>query len=72
MLEGVLIAESLRVGAELSGIPLQVTKMAREEADNTADGNRGSGLSLDIAADEADAGRLAVRLAACLDPAGGW
>jgi hypothetical protein len=31
VLEGVLIAESLRAGAELAGVPLRVTKIARVE-----------------------------------------
>ena len=31
MLEGVFVAESLRMGAELTGVPLQVTKFARIE-----------------------------------------
>ncbi|MDH6220336.1 hypothetical protein [Streptomyces pseudovenezuelae] len=72
MLEGVLIAESLRVGAELAGVPLHVTKMARVEVGNAAAEQPQQWTLLDFAAEEADAARLAEQLAACLAPTGGW
>lgn len=72
MLEGVLIAESLRVGAELSGIPLQVIKIARIEVANAAPEQPRQWTRMDFAADERDAECLADQLAACLAPNGGW
>ncbi|MBR8642033.1 hypothetical protein KEF29_28705 [Streptomyces tuirus] len=72
MLEGVLIAESLRVGAELADVPLRVTKIARMEVESAAAGQPGQWTLLDFAAEEADAERLAERLADCLAPTGGW
>ncbi|MFI7016192.1 hypothetical protein [Streptomyces sp. NPDC050164] len=72
MLEGVLIAESLRVGAELAGVPLRVTKIARVAVEGTAAGQPPRWTLLDFTAEEADAERLAERLAACLSPTGGW
>jgi hypothetical protein len=72
VLEGVLIAESLRVGAELAGVPLQVTKIVRTEVASAAAEQPRQWTLLDFAAEEADAERLAKQLAACLAPTGGW
>ncbi|MEU0110712.1 MULTISPECIES: hypothetical protein [unclassified Streptomyces] len=72
MLEGVLIAESLRLGAELAGVPLRVTRITRVEVEDAAAGQPRQWTLLDFAAEEADAGTLAERLAACLSPTGGW
>lgn len=72
MLEGVLIAESLRVGTELSGIPLQVTKISRIEVAAPAPGQPQQWTILDFTAKEGDAERLAEQMAACLAPTGGW
>ncbi|MFI0544379.1 hypothetical protein ACH3VS_36630 [Streptomyces sp. WSLK1-3] len=72
MLEGVLIAESLRVGTELTGVPLRITKIARVEVNNTAAEQPHQWTLLDFAAEEVDAARLAEQLAACLAPTGGW
>ena len=72
MLEGVLIAESLRVGAELGGVSLQVTKVSRVEVSNAAAYQPRQWTLLDFAAKESEAERLADQLAACLAPTGGW
>lgn len=72
MLEGVLVAESLRGGAELAGVPLQVTRIARVEVEHPAAGQPPCWTLLDFAAEEADAERLAEQMAACLAPTGGW
>ena len=72
MLEGVLIAESLRVGTELAGVPLHITKIARVEVNNAAAEQPQQWTLLDFAAEEADAERLAEQLSACLAPTGGW
>ncbi|MFC4466989.1 hypothetical protein ACFPH6_21090 [Streptomyces xiangluensis] len=71
-LRGVLIAESLRVGSELSGVPLQVTSIQRiAVGDATADQPRHWTL-LHFRAPEDAAGQLAEALASCLAPTGGW
>lgn len=67
-----LIAESLRVGAEPAGVPLRVTKTARVEVEDAAAGQPQRWTLLDFTAEEADAERLAERLAGCLAPDGGW
>jgi hypothetical protein len=72
VLEGVLIAESLRVGAEPAGVPLRVMKIARVEVEGAAAGQPQQWTLLDFTGEEADAERLAGRLAACLAPTGGW
>ncbi|MFD4503572.1 hypothetical protein [Streptomyces sp. NPDC058457] len=72
MLEGVLIAESLRLGTELGGVPLHITKIARVEVNGTAAEQPQRWTLLDFAAEEADAERLAEQLAACIAPTGGW
>jgi hypothetical protein len=72
VLEGVLIGESLRVGAELAGVPLHITKIVRVEVNGAAAEQPQQWTLLDFAAAEADAERLAEQLAACLAPTGGW
>lgn len=72
MLEGVLIAESLRVGAELAGVPLQVGKVVRVEVGSAAGEQPRVWTLLHFAAEEAAAERLAEVLAECLAPTGGW
>ncbi|MFE9647027.1 hypothetical protein ACFYO0_23485 [Streptomyces sp. NPDC006365] len=71
-LSGVLIAESLCVGSELSGVPLRVTSIQRiAVGDATADQPRHWTLLHFRAPDDA-AGQLAEALASCLAPTGGW
>lgn len=72
MLEGVLIAESLRLGTELAGVPLHITKIARVEVNNAAAEQPQQWTLLDFAAEETNAERLAEQLAGCLAPTGGW
>lgn len=72
MLEGVLIAESLRTGAELTGIPLQITKLTRIEVTNAGDDQPRLWTLLDFAAEEPEAQHLADQLASCLSSTGGW
>ncbi|MBA2947450.1 hypothetical protein [Streptomyces himalayensis] len=72
MLGGVLIAESLRVGSELNGFPLQVTRVRRIGVGSATAGQPGEWTLLDFQAPEADAERLAAALAGCLEPTGGW
>lgn len=72
MLEGVLIGESLQVGAELAGIPLRVTKLSRIEVASAAAGQSPQWTLLYFSAEEEDAERLAAQLAGALAPTGGW
>ncbi|MFJ2886695.1 hypothetical protein ACIO53_11705 [Streptomyces sp. NPDC087305] len=66
MLQGVLIAESLRVGAQLTGIPLQITKLTRVEMTNRGDGQPRYRTLLEFSAEESAVQRLADQLASCL------
>jgi len=72
VLDGVLVAESLRTGAVLAGVPPRVTKIARIEVPRAAPGQPRQWTLIDFAADEHDAERLADLLAAALAPTGGW
>jgi len=72
MLEGVLIAESLRAGAQLTGIPLQITKLTRVEMTNPGEDQPRLWTLLDFAAEETEAQQLADQLASCLSSTGGW
>lgn len=71
-LSGVLIAESLRDGAEVTGIPLRVDRVARVAMPDAGPGQPSSWTLLYFTAAAADAGPLAESLAAALSPAGGW
>lgn len=72
MLTGVLIAESLRVGGVLSGVPLQVGKIWRIDASNAKGEQPEQWTLLEFQAPAAAAERLASTLAGCLKPTGGW
>ncbi|MFH8497437.1 hypothetical protein [Streptomyces coeruleorubidus] len=72
MLEGLPIAESLRVGDESAGVPPRGTKIARVEAEGAAAGQPQRWTLLDFTGEEAAAEPPAERLAARLSPAGGW
>ena len=72
VLTGVLIAESLRIGRALTGVPLQVGKIWRIDASNAMGEQPGQWTLLEFEASEADAERLAEALAGCLKPTGGW
>jgi hypothetical protein len=72
MIEGVLIAESLRVGGELSGLPLRLTRVTRVAAGDTDAGQPPLWTLLYFAAPDDAAERLATALAGALAPDGGW
>ncbi|MEU0644853.1 hypothetical protein [Streptomyces umbrinus] len=72
MLEGVLIAESLRAGAQLTGIPLRITKLTRVEMTDPGQDQPRIWTLLDFATDALEAERLADQLASCLSSTGGW
>lgn len=71
-LSGVLIAESLRVGSELSGVPLQVTAIQRIAVGNATADQPEQWTLLDFQAPQDAAEPLAGALANCLAPTGGW
>ncbi|WP_335980743.1 hypothetical protein [Streptomyces sp. CA2R106] len=72
MLDGVLIAESLRVGSVLDEVPLHLTRIRRIEVPGAAPAQPRHWTLLDFQAEEADAERLAAALSRCLAPTGGW
>jgi hypothetical protein len=72
VLEGVLIAESLQVGTELTGIPLQVTKITCIRVAAMAPDQPKQWALLDFAAEEDQAGPLAEQMASALAHTGGW
>lgn len=72
MLQGALIAESLRAGAELDGILFQVTRITRVKAAGSPVDRPRHWTVLDFTARESDRGHLAEKLAAALAPSGCW
>jgi hypothetical protein len=72
MAKGVLIGESFRVGAELTGVELRVTKVARVETTSATATQPRVWTVMDFEAVDGDGLRLAAALAACLAPHGGW
>jgi hypothetical protein len=71
MLTGVLIGESLRTGAKLSGLPLRLACVTAVEPAAPAPGQPERWTVLEFEAGEETAADLAVALARCLD-AGPW
>ena len=72
MLTGVVIAESLRVGAQLDGGPFNIARVRREPVERSADGQPAVWTLLEFTADEAQAESLAAQLAAALNTTGAW
>jgi len=70
MIEGTLIAESLRVGTTLEDMRLTVRKISRYRAQGTTPDQPDIWMTLDFEADEAGAGELAEAFAAVLDEPG--
>jgi hypothetical protein len=70
MLEGTLIAESLRVGTTLADMNLIVRKISRYRAGGTTPDQPGIWTTLDFEADEGGAGELAEVFAGVLDQPG--
>jgi hypothetical protein len=72
MIEGTLIAESIRVGAELDGVRLVTRKIRRAAAGDVAAGQPELWTLIEFEAEEPDAGVLAAALASALDEQHGW
>lgn len=70
MIEGTLIAESLRVGTNLEDLKLTVRKISRFQAQGITPDQVGIWTTLDFAADEAEAENLAQAFAGALDQPG--
>ena len=70
MLEGTLIAESLRVGTTLGDLNLVVRKISRYRAGGTTPDQPDIWTTLDFEADESDARELAEVFAEVLDEPG--
>jgi len=72
MIEGTLIGESIRVGAELSGVRLTVRKVSRAALGDAAAGQPELWTFIEFEADESQGAILADALADVLDRPGGW
>jgi hypothetical protein len=72
MIEGTVIGESIRVGAELSGVRLTVRKVSRAAAGDAAAGQPQLWTFIEFEADESQGAVLADALADALDRPGGW
>ena len=70
MIDGTLIAESLRVGTNLENLKLTVRKISRYRARGTTPDQPGIWCVLDFEADEADAADLAQTFADALGEPG--
>ena len=70
MIQGTLIAESLRVGAELANFELTVRKISRYRATGTTPDQADIWTVIDFEANEAGAASLADGFAAVLDEPG--
>jgi hypothetical protein len=70
-LVGTLIAESLRVGSVLEGVPLTVTRVSRADVGDVHAGQPRTWTLVEFEADDDDAARLAKVLERVLEP-GGW
>jgi len=72
MVEGTLIAESIRVGAELGGVRLVTRQIRRSAAGDASVGQPELWTFIEFEAEEPDAGGLADALAKVLDKQGAW
>ena len=70
MIEGTLIAESLRVGTNLENLKLAVRKISRYQAQGTTPDQPDTWTILDFEADETQADELARAFAGALDQPG--
>jgi hypothetical protein len=72
MLQGTLIAESIRVGAEVDGVRLVTQKIRRAALGDVSAGQPEVWTVIEFEADESDAGALADALAQALEQEHGW
>jgi hypothetical protein len=72
MIEGTLIAESIRVGEELEGVRLVTRKISRSAAGDASVGQSELWTFIEFEAEDSDASLLAHALAKVLDRQCGW
>jgi hypothetical protein len=72
MIEGTLIGESIRTGAELSGVRLTVRKVSRAPLGDKTAGQPELWTFIEFEADESQGGVLAGALADVLERDGAW
>ncbi len=72
MLQGALIAESIRPGTSLDDLNLIVRQITRHAPDGTTDGQPPIWTDIYFEVDEKDAEDLARKVADVLDARGGW
>ena len=72
MATGGLIAESIRNGAVLEGVPLTITRAARGDSGDVDAGQPLTWTLLDFVVDDAQVELLARALEGVLEPVGGW
>jgi hypothetical protein len=72
MIEGTLIAESIRVGAQLDGVRLVTRKIRRSPQGDVSAGQPELWTLIEFEAEEPDAEVLAGALATVLDAQHGW
>ena len=72
MATGNLIAESIRIGASVEGVPLTVEKVYRVEAGDDTVGQPRVWTFIPFEVPDDDAPSLADVLSAALEPIGGW
>lgn len=72
MIQGCIVAESLRVGARFAP-DIRVTTISRQDmSGSVVDGQPAIWTLIDFTAEDRDADRIAAELARCLAAEGGW
>ncbi|MGA9762181.1 MAG: hypothetical protein WBQ14_07150 [Gaiellaceae bacterium] len=72
MVRGYVIAEGMRAGSQLSGIPLELKKIERYAVSSAAAGQPSVWTMIDFEFVESDAERVIAALAEALEEQGGW
>ncbi len=72
MVSGYVIAESMRVGSRLSGIPLELTKIERYAVASATAGQPSVWTMIEFEFAESDAERMIAALSEALEERGGW
>jgi hypothetical protein len=72
MVNGYVIAEGMRVGVQISGIPLELTKIERYAVASATAEQPGAWTMIEFKFAESDAERVIAALAEALEERGGW
>jgi hypothetical protein len=72
MASGILIGESVRIGASIEGVPLRVTKLSRVNAGDEESGQPREWTFIEFEVLDTEATSLASSLSIALSSAGGW